>query len=152
MLARETPSLNSGFSRWLIFNASTGAVYSICALQHELRERVLCRPGRGLTGGRGGLCVIAETPLAELAAMILWYPRRAGAAPSARQPRNRRRVAPPHHPLLCVAGVDVNVLPRNAPGISPQTDWPPRCHDRFPTDTRHHDALCGRIYGSLSGI
>jgi hypothetical protein len=73
--------------------------------------------------------------------MILWNPRREGAAPWAHQQRKRRPVTPPHDPLLYVARVDVDVLPTNAPGISQQNDRQLRYRDRFPTDTRHHDAL-----------
>ena len=62
--------------------------------------------------------------------MIFRNPRREGAVPSARQQRKHKPVAPVHDPLLCAAGVGIDVLPRSAPGISPQTDQ----QLRYPVD------------------
>src|SRR5579864_4111378 len=84
------------------------------------------------------------------ASIVSWNRGREDVAPSARRPRNCRLVAPTRDPLLSAARVDVNVLPRNGPRISPQTDWAPRYLDRYPIYTRHHGAERGRIDASPS--
>src|SRR5215472_6736591 len=76
-----------------------------------------------------------NNPRLSVAAMIFRNPRREGAVPSARQQRKHKPVAPVHDPLLCAAGVGIDVLPRSAPGISPQTDQQLRYPGRCPIDT-----------------
>ncbi len=55
---------------------------------------------------------------------------------------------PVHCPIASATRVDAGVLPRNSPGISPDSDLRFLYHGRCPNDTHHRDVVCARIDGS----